>query len=323
MAEPQTVAAEAPAAQPEYVAPPRIQVVTPDNFGAYVDERVPARPETPEEQEAELAEEDEEKKGATAADKPKKGKSNELQQRFSELTEQRKAAEKRAEDLAAQHKSEREARQKAENDAKALRERYEPPQPDELGPEPVPSQFSDVGEYGKALKDWTADSTRRDDARKAAEARAAAEATRIHDDWMKRQTAYQTETPDYEETVKNSQVQIGNDVRDAIFDSESGPQILYALAKDPELADKIAKMSVGRALKEIGKLEAKLPSGGTTQEGPKSAPAATVAEISRAPAPISPLRGTVAPSTAGIGSDGEFRGSFLEWKRLRNSGKIK
>ncbi len=78
-----------------------------------------------------------------------------IERRFSELTEARKAAEAKA-------TQEREARESAEKERDELRLKLNPPPPEDLGPEPKPDQFSDTSEYAKALKDWTAETTRRD-----------------------------------------------------------------------------------------------------------------------------------------------------------------
>lgn len=334
MAEAQTVTVETPAPVETPPEPPRIQVVTPENFDAYVNEKLGVA-ETPEEMEEELKAEDaakqekadsqkQEKVDAKAEDKPKKGKNHELNQRFSELTEARKAAEKKAEELAAKHKAEREAREKAEADAKALREKYEPPKSDEIGPEPLPSQFTDVNEYSKALKDWTAENVRREDARKAAEERAAQERAKIAQDWQKRQTEAKASIEDYEKVISESDVKVSNEVRDAILESDVGPQLLYHLAKNPEVAEKIGSMTVGRALKELGRLEVKL-SGGTAESGPKSEKTErnAVAEISKAPPPISPLKAGAGEMMPRVDGDGNFHGTYEEWKALRKAGKIR
>ena len=121
--------------------------------------------------------------------------------------------------------------------------------------------------------------------------------------------------PDFDEIVASSDVVVNDDVRDAILESDVGPQVLYHLAENDELAKKIAGMSPKAALREIGKLEERLSVKPTAKQE-------TVVK-SRAPAPISPIRGGVAPVDVPIGSDGEFHGTYAQWKAQRRTGKIR
>lgn len=310
--------------------PSRVTVVTSENFDSYVNDKMGIKPETPEEKaKVELEKVEKEKAARKAADddvesetgvsehlpKDKKGKLNE---RFSELTAARKAAEEKAVAAEAKARSEREARETAESERNALKAKYEPVKADP-DPEPQPSQFADVGEFTKALKEWTSDNTRREDARKAQEERATKERESIGKAWSERQAAYKAANPEYEKTISESTVKVSDVVRDAIIESEAGPQILEHLAKNPDVADKIGQMTVGRALKEIGKLEGKF---GSPDKEAKAEVRNAVAEISKAPAPITPLRGANAPVNNLKGTD-EFHGTFEEYKAKRAAGKIR
>jgi hypothetical protein len=132
--------------------------------------------------------------------------------------------------------------------------------------------------------------------------------------------------PDYDDTIKNSDVKVSDQVRDAILDSDVGPQILYHIAKNRDVAVKIGEMTVTRALKEIGRLEAQLGGdnkGGEKKEA-KETPKTALAEISKAPAPISPLKGAGAPVVQLSGSDEVPKNmTYEDWKALRKAGKIK
>lgn len=313
--------------------PSRVTVVTSENFDAFVNDKMGIKTETPEDKAKGELERVEKEKAARKVEesdvegetgvaehlpKDKKGKLNE---RFSELTAARKAAEEKATAAEAKAKSEREAREAAENERNALKAKYEPVKTDP-DPEPQPGQFADVGEYAKALKEWTADNTRREDAKKAQDERTAKERESIGKAWSERQAAYKAANPEYEKTISESSVKVSDVVRDAIVESEAGPQILEHLAKNPDVADKIGQMTVGRALKEIGKLEAKLGGEVRDQKDAKAEVRNAVAEISKAPAPITPLRGANAPATTLRGTD-EFHGTFEEYKAKRAAGKIR
>jgi hypothetical protein len=119
--------------------------------------------------------------------------------------------------------------------------------------------------------------------------------------------------------VQSSDVKVSDPVRDAIIESEYGPQILYYMAENAEFAKKLGDMSIVSAVREIGKVEARYE-----RDAKVSAPEAkAVVGKSRAPAPISPLRGAVNTVDAGLDSDGNFHGTYQQWKAARNSKKIR
>lgn len=319
-------------------ARPGVTVVTPDNFDAYVDEKMGIANPDPEkvakEEKAKLdakKEKKEEKKEepedveATSGvsehlPKDKKGKLNE---RFSELTSARKAAEEKATTESARAKEAADRADALQRERDELKAKYEPVKTDP-DPEPQISQFSGVGEYSKALKEWTADNTRREDAKKAETDRRAKEQADTVKVWSERQEAYKAKNPDYEKKIAGSTVKVSDQVRDAIIESDVGPQILEHLADHPEEADKIGQMTVGKALKAIGRLEATL--GGEVKEtkDAKAEIKTAIAEISKAPAPISPLRNASSPVVSLSGNDAvPANMTYDTWKTLRQAGKIK
>lgn len=333
------MAAEALSAKPENQNKPGVTVVTNENINEFVAKQTGKEPakeapaaDSPEAKaaaehakvEAEKAERLKAAKDADGEeiDHPDEKKKSKLNERFADLTAKRKAAEEAAAKAAADAKAAREARDKAEQDAAALRSKYEPPKSDELGPEPQVAQFTDVNEYAKALKDWTAEKTLQDKAKKDTEERQAKERETAAAEWAKRQSAFKAETTDYEKMIGESDVKVSDQVRDAIIDSDVGPQILYHLAQHPEEAQKIAGLTVAGALRAIGRLEAAI-SGGKSSE--KTVEAKTpIVEISKAPAPITPLKGASAPVVSLTGSDDVPKSmSYEDWKALRKAGKIK
>lgn len=307
--------------------PQRVQVVTNENFDQYVNEKLGVNPdpeqvgqEAHQQLEAEQAEkkaEEAEKVEDEKSDKADKKKGR-LNERFSELTAEKKAAIEKAAKLEAEAKMAREEAEKARREALELRQKYEPPKTDELGPKPIPSQFNDTDEFAKALEDWTTEKAQRDLMAKAEAERKEAEAKALQKSWLERQSVFKAEASDYEEVISGSDVRVSEQVRDAIIESEVGPQILYHLAKNPEVASKLGDMTVGRALRELGKLEAAL-----TKEVTKTEAKTTVAEISKAPAPISPLRGANAPAAGVMTGSQEFVGTYEEYKARRLAGKIR
>jgi hypothetical protein len=143
-----------------------------------------------------------------------------------------------------------------------------------------------------------------------------------------RQAAFRAATPDYGAKLDAATVKISDQMRDAIVESEVGPQILYHLAEHPEVAESMGKLTVGKMLREFGRLEATL--GGAAKPPAKSdepkqeeKPAAR-AEISQAPAPISPLKGNGASVHVLKATDEVPREmGYEEWKKLYIAGRIK
>lgn len=226
-----------------------------------------------------------------------------LEKRFSELTKQRKEAEARAEEL--------------ERRLKALESQGQPAQAQPLGDvKPKPDDYKDAFEYAEALSEWSAEQAllRREQEVKQKEVEAQRQT--VIKTWQQKLEATIAELPDYQEMVASSTVSVNDTVRDAILESEVGPRILYELASDDEMAEKLSTMTTASALKLIGKLEAKFEK----TEEPVKAEKKTVAAKSKAPEPIRPLRST--SGVADVGMDGNDM-SYQQWKAARQAGKIR
>ena len=263
--------------------------------------------------EADQSGQDGEGKDATATDEAKEKKPNpKLERRFSEITKQREQARQEAQ-------REREQREALEIRLKELEAKVNPPaaQPeDELGEEPKPEMFNDMFEYARALAEYTADKKlmERDKEEKARQAKAEQEAK--FQAWADRVNAAKNELPDFDDMVQSSDVRVSDPVRDAIIESENGPKILYWLAENTDFAKKLADMSVVSAVREIGKIEARFEKA----KDPETKP---VVGKSKAPAPINPLRGAVNTVDANMDADGNFHGTYQQWKAARSSRKIR
>lgn len=235
-----------------------------------------------------------------------------LEKRFSKLTSERELARQEAE----------RERQRASDLEKKLQELQKQASPTQtfVDEEPQPHQFGDAFEYAKALSEWSAENAIKQMKQKEEEARVQAEKQKQIDTWVKRQEEIKAELPDYEDMIESAEVTVSDQVRDAIIDSEVGPRILYHLAENPEFANELATYSTTRALKEIGKLEARFEQ---KAEAPKAEPSKPVATKSKAPAPINPLRATSAATDTPIDSNGEFYGTAKQWREMRQAGKIR
>lgn len=238
-------------------------------------------------------------------------KPSKLERRFSDITKQREAARQEA-------AAERAKREALEARLAELERKTQPaaqPAAVEANEKPRPDQFSDAFEYAEKLAEWSAQQAVIQLEKKEAERKAAEQKNQVITTWNQRLQAAKAELPDFDDMVSSSDVQISDQVRDAILESDVGPRILYHLAENPELGQKLAGLSVAGALREIGKLEARF-------EKPAEQ-AKTVVQKPRASAPISPIRAVAAGAVADIDSSGEFRGSYQQWKALRQAGKIR
>lgn len=267
-----------------------------------------SEPAVEQESSGEQATEQQENK-AEAEEAPKKEPNPKLEKRFSELTKQREDARREAQ-------REREAREAAERWAAELEAKLNPPKEEKANAKPTPNQFKDAFEYAEALAEWSAEQAILNREKQEAERKAQAEREKVVSTWKQRMEATKAELPDFDDMVSSAEVAVSNEVRDAILESEVGPKILYHLASNPEIAQGLATKSVSSALREIGKLEAKLSE---TKAAPKAVESAP--KPSGAPAPITPVKGASSAEIP-ITSDGEFHGTYAQWKAARKAGKI-
>ena len=187
------------------------------------------------------------------------------------------------------------ARQEAERERQRARELEEEinklrqvsqPKPEPLEQEPQPSQFQDAFEYAKALAEWSTEKALREREQQEYQRKVAEEQARVTQSWVQKQNAMKADLPDYEEKVAQLEIPVAPEIREAIMTSDIGPKVLYHLADNVEFAQKLAEMPVAKALREIGKLEAKL-------EVKAEEIVKTVATKSKAPAPINPLKAEI------------------------------
>ena len=246
---------------------------------------------------------DSENEATTVEDRKQNPK---LEKRFSEITKQREAAR-------AEAQTERLARQDLEAKLRNYEERAKPePKADE---EPQPNQFSDMYEYAKALTDYRVDQRMNEEKQKEVQAKVQAERDKVINTWAKRVESAKSEMPDFEDMVGSADVAVSNEVRDAIFESEVGPRILYHLAENPEIAEKLAGMTLTRALATIGKLEGQFEK---TEPQTK-----TTVGRSKAPAPINPIKASANGPVTELDGNRQFHGNYQAWKAARLAGRIR
>jgi hypothetical protein len=255
-----------------------------------------------------------------------------LNMRFSELTGQRDTAR-------AEAAKEREARLAAEARARELEEAKGPAKgdkakespPADATPRPDRTKFKAGGEgdaeFEDALFNWRQD--QRESKRQAdEETRRQAEAGRLQAEaWNKAKDAVRADIPDFDAKIAGSTTVLSDEVRDEIRSmGEAGLRALYYFAEFPAEADKINRMTVSAAFRELGRIEDKVMAGKGKQKGngedKGEKKAAGDAEVSKAPKPAQPLKSSSAPE--GVEDDkGNITVGFKDYKAARKAGKIK
>ena len=262
-------------------------------------EETPTEPTEVEEQSEPVAE-DEEKVTEERKPNPK------LEKRFSELTKQREQAR---EDAA----RERQKREELETRLKALESQAAPKQEQSRDEKPRPDQFVDAFEYAEALADWSAENAVMRARQEDVERKIQEERNKVIESWNTRVESTKSDLPDFDDMVASSDVVVSDQVRDAILESEVGPRILYHLAENPEIAEKISKASLITALREIGKLEARFEKKEPVEVKP-------VAVKSKAPAPIKPLNATSSEQAILTDTD---KMTYAQYKAMRQAKRIR
>jgi len=233
----------------------------------------------------------------------------------------KKSAKYRFSQLTKQRNEERAAREAAEAKARDLEaklaEKDKPFEPVNIDGKPDPEKYTDAFKYAEDLTKWTVKQENLEREKQQKEAQAKADAEKIAKTWKERQDNFIKTTPDYGDVLESAKtIEVSNEVRDAILESDVGPQLLYHLAQNPDEAERLKGMTVGGALRALGRLEVKFE-----KPAPKSE-AKPEAEISRAPEPPSTIKAVAAVAEVPINRSGEFTGTPKQWRDLRRAGKI-
>jgi hypothetical protein len=204
------------------------------------------------------------------------------------------------------------ARIQAETENRMLREqkaeleaRLAQQQQPEAG-EPKREQFEDYESYLRAVakydaKQETAEAlkaARMEGQQRQAQGRQAESQHEVAKQWTEREKDFQSKTKDYLDVVQpfvepdGEMSLLSPAARQAIV--ELGPEVLYELAKNPDIVERIADLSPVRQVAELGKLQ-------TKQSTPPP-------KASNAPAPIAPVKAgrSSAPGYSENMSDTEY-----------------
>lgn len=162
---------------------------------------------------------------------------------------------------------------------------------------PTLDQFDgDLDKFTEALVDWKSE-------QKAKEAQARQRA----ESWQQKVAEASKEIEDFDDYA-DAQIPLTPEMREFIVESEIGPKLGYALAKNLKEAQRIFGLSPVQQVKALAKLELELT-------GVKTPPVKQVTKASAAPPPIKPLAATATP----VVKD-PSKMNYQEFVAWRNSG---
>jgi hypothetical protein len=188
-------------------------------------------------------------------------------------------------------------------------------------------KFETYGDYLKALARWEIRQSKQEEETKAKQEQAKAKFTEKVTNFEGRVAAFMKANPDFEDVIEAADEppmapHILIEFNEHVTDSESGPEILYWLAKNPDDYARICAMTDPRAVaRELGKIEARLE---------KSEPSPTeeskpIKQTTKAPPPPTPLKGsaTVAKKSsleiAASGSQAEYEAARKKEMALKRA----
>ena len=235
-------------------------------------------------------------------------RSEKLNKRFDKVTQRAKEAEARSVDLENRLK---------EYEAKATPQQ-EPVRVTIEG-KPQASQFNDAFEYAEALAEWSAENALKQRDAEEVQRKARKAQDKVLNNWNEKIAKAKTSMPDFDRMVQSSTTVVSDEIRDSILESDVGPQLLYFLASDENFAKKLTEMPLVKALREIGRLEARFEQ----EDKPKAKANKESVSRSTAPSPIRPLTGGKIGNDVLIDTNGEFQGSYAQWKAARQANKIR
>jgi hypothetical protein len=180
-----------------------------------------------------------------------------VKKRIGKALKAQREAEERADALEAELEKTRESRPAPA--AKAAAETAPPAKAAEGKPQA--KDFDTYEAFNEALVDWKLAQTRAADAKVATD-RAAADANAAKGvAWNERVEAVRKVHADFDDVMAEAaSLPISEAMHVTIFESERGPEVAYHLAQHPDEAARIAKLGPLAAARELGRLEAALPS---------------------------------------------------------------
>lgn len=159
---------------------------------------------------------------------------------------------------------------------------------------PRVEDFETYEAYIEALTDWKYETRRKKEKEELDLYHAERRMHELHQSWNKKIESARSKHEDWDE-IAESDILISSAMEGAIMDSDFGAEIVYFLGKNPSEAERISKLSPLAAIREIGKIEDALSKQKAPSDQAKKEP-----KVSKAPAPIKPIKGKAAASAKSL-----------------------
>jgi len=240
-------------------------------------------------------------------------------------------AQEQPEETVKQHKPSR-AQQRIEHLARELRAKearieelqraLQPAQPDRpKGPRARPNidEYDDLETYRKDEELWLTERTQAAVletlgrvSQQTARQREQQARAQLQSDWERKKVEAAERIRDFDEVALNPEVPVSDAMAETLFRHPRGADILYYLGQHPEESRKIAQMDAYSSVAEIGRL-------GVELQAPRhaAAPLRKPNRISKAPAPISPIRSVSPGSDTSV--DALTNMSYDDFRRVRDA----
>lgn len=186
----------------------------------------------------------------------------------------------------------------------ALGQEAKPSAPVVSDSKPTIDQYNSLEEYTEALTDWKLE-------QKLASIEQRKSIENVAKTYDQKLAEFRKTAPDFDDVMAEfiedyGQVEVPEIVQVAM-ESDHGPAIAYFMAKNPTEVERIAKLPTHKRLLELGKIEAKVS---MTNKQEK---VIETKKVSKAPAPVEPVKGTGKVDTSDIRQVTDYQ----EFVRLR------
>jgi len=194
------------------------------------------------ETDVEVSEQSDEPEEDDSTAKPSKG----VEKRIGKLTFEKRQAQREAEELRRKIEALESAKPTAQTQAQ------NPPTLESAGYDEVVYQ-DQMAQWLESKLDARLD--QREQKTQASKQQEALQAK--FEDFSTRSATFAEQHDDFFEAIQQPDLPVSDAMRDMIFESEKGPEIIYHLANNFDKADQISRMSPTKAAFEIGRLEAR------------------------------------------------------------------
>jgi hypothetical protein len=141
-----------------------------------------------------------------------------------------------------------------------------------------------LGKYAKDVAKWEVNQAKTEFSKSQSEEVHRVLIIKAQEEFKDRMDSYAESHDDFHELVEEIGPMIRGAALDSLIESKHGPEIIHHLAKNPEEAEKLSRLSPNAAAREIGRIEERL----STKQ---------VKKTTSAPAPVKTVTGSSPVST--------------------------